>query len=190
MEIKGEHLIAAERSRVWKGLNDPEILRNSIAGCESIVKDSDTSFTARMVARIGPVKAAFDGVVTLSNIDPPSGYVISGSGKSPVGVATGVAEVKLIAEGERSTRLQYTARAEVGGKLAQIGSRLIDSVARKMADDFFSRFNATMSSSVPSSLPTPRRKSPFVVEVDLRWAVAVLVAVIIAYWLGRGWISR
>lgn len=185
MEIKGEHLIQAERSRVWAGLNDPEILRNSIAGCESVVKDSDTSFTAHMIARIGPVKAAFDGVVTLSNIDPPNGYVISGSGKSPVGVATGIAEVKLLAEGERSTRLQYTARAEVGGKLAQIGSRLIDGVARKMADDFFSRFSAIVSSGTSGFLPVPRKRNPFVVEVDIRWVIAFLVAVIIAYWLGR-----
>ena len=132
MKMVGEHVIAAPRDRVWAALNDPDLLRRSLDGCEALDKTSDTTFTAKVVARIGPVKAAFSGKVTLSDVDPPNGYSINGDGTGGVGFAKGGAQVSLLAEGG-STRLRYSVTAEVGGKLAQIGSRLVDGAARKTA---------------------------------------------------------
>src|SRR5579863_10360948 len=135
MEMTGERRIPASRQRVWERLNDPETLKRCIPGCETIEKISDTEFTAKVVAKVGPVKASFSGKVTLSDLDPPSGYTITGEGTGGVaGFAKGGATV-----------LRYGASGQVGGKLAQIGSRLIDATARKMADEFFSRFVAVMS---------------------------------------------
>jgi carbon monoxide dehydrogenase subunit G len=145
MDMTGERRIPAPRQRVWEGLNDPEILKQSIPGCETIEKVSDTEFTAKVTARVGPVKASFAGKVTLSDLDPPAGYTISGEGTGGVaGFAKGGAKVSLEEEGGE-TVLRYEVQAQVGGKLAQIGSRLIDGTARKMADDFFNRFAAAMS---------------------------------------------
>jgi carbon monoxide dehydrogenase subunit G len=140
MDMNGERRIPAPRQRVWQGLNDPEVLKRCIPGCESIEKLSDTEFTAKVVARVGPVRAGFSGKVTLSDLDPPTGYTISGEGTGGVaGFAKGGAKVTLDEDGGE-TVLRYTVQAQVGGKLAQIGSRLIDAAARKMADDFFTRF--------------------------------------------------
>src|SRR4051812_19105988 len=140
MDMTGEYRISAPRSRVWEALNDPEILKQCIPGCEEIQKQSDTEMTARVVAKVGPVKAKFAGKVTLSDIDPPNGYTITGEGSGgAAGFGKGGAKVNLVEDGA-DTVLSYTASAQVGGKLAQIGSRLIDSTARKMADDFFARF--------------------------------------------------
>src|SRR5689334_14881079 len=140
MEMTGEFRIPAPRQRVWEGLNDPEILKSSIPGCQTIEKLSDTEFTAKVVAQVGPVKANFSGKVTLSDLDPPQAYTISGEGNGGVaGFAKGSAKVNL-SEDSGETVLNYAVQAHVGGKLAQIGSRLIDSVARKMAENFFARF--------------------------------------------------
>jgi len=140
MEMTGERRIPAPRQRVWERLNDPETLKNCIPGCESVEKTSDTEFTAKVTAKVGPVKARFAGKVTLSDIDPPAGYTISGEGTGGVaGFAKGGAKVSLEEEGDE-TIMRYTVHAQVGGKLAQIGSRLVDGTARKLADDFFSRF--------------------------------------------------
>ena len=145
MDMNGERRIPAPRLRVWEGLNDPEILKQCIPGCETIEKLSDREFTAKVVARVGPVRANFSGKVTLSDLDPPAGYTISGEGTGGVaGFAKGGAKVMLEDEGGE-TVLRYTVQAQVGGKLAQIGSRLIDATARKMADDFFSKFVTVMS---------------------------------------------
>ena len=145
MEMHGEFRIPASRERVWQGLNDPEILKNSIPGCQSVERVSDTEFTAKVVAKVGPVKANFSGKVTLSDLDPPNGYTISGEGTGGVaGFAKGSAKVEL-AEDAGETVLRYGMQGQVGGKLAQIGSRLIDATSRKMADDFFHRFVALMS---------------------------------------------
>jgi carbon monoxide dehydrogenase subunit G len=142
MELTGETLIPAPRQRVWEALNDPEILRQSITGCESIEKLSDTELTAKVTAKVGPVKATFTGAVTLSDIDPPNGYRISGEGKGGVaGFAKGGANVTLT-EAEGGTLLSYSVDAQVGGKLAQIGSRLIDATAKSYAKDFFEKFSA------------------------------------------------
>jgi len=145
MDMQGERRIPAPRQTVWERLNDPEILRQCIPGCETIEKISDTEFTAKVVARVGPVRANFAGKVTLSDLDPPNGYTISGEGTGGVaGFAKGSATVALAEEGGE-TVLRYGAQGQVGGKLAQIGSRLIDATARKMADEFFSRFVGVMS---------------------------------------------
>ncbi|MEO8668645.1 MAG: carbon monoxide dehydrogenase subunit G [Bauldia sp.] len=140
MEMTGEYRIAASREKVWAALNDPEILKASIPGAQSLEKVSDTEMTATVVSKIGPVKATFHGNVTLSNIDPPNGYTISGEGKGGVaGFARGGADVSLSEDGD-STILRYNAKAQVGGKLAQVGARLIDAAAKQMADQFFGNF--------------------------------------------------
>jgi len=146
MEMTGEFRIPAPRQRVWEGLNDPEILKNSIPGCQTIEKLSDTEFTAKVLAQVGPVKANFAGKVTLSDLDPPQSYTIAGEGSGGVaGFAKGSAKVNLAEDGGSTTVLHYAVQAHVGGKLAQIGSRLIDSVARRMAENFFTRFVAAVA---------------------------------------------
>jgi uncharacterized protein len=145
MDMTGERRIPAPRERVWEGLNDPEILKQAIPGCQEIEKVSDTEFTAKVRAKVGPVSANFSGKVTLSDLDPPAGYTISGEGTGGVaGFAKGGAKVTLDEDGGE-TVLRFEVQAQVGGKLAQIGSRLIDGTARKMADDFFNRFAAAVS---------------------------------------------
>ncbi len=140
MDMTGEYRIPASREEVWDALNDPETLKSCIAGCQELDKTSDTEFTARVKTKVGPVSATFTGKVQLSDIDPPNGYTISGEGTGGVaGFAKGGATVKLAEDGN-ATILTYEANATVGGKLAQIGSRLIDSTARKMANDFFGAF--------------------------------------------------
>jgi hypothetical protein len=140
MEMHGELRIPAPRSEVWAKLNDPDTLKNCIPGCETVEKISDTEFTARVVARVGPVKANFSGKVTLTDLIPPESYTITGEGSGGVaGFAKGSAKVSLDDAGAE-TVLRYGVQAQVGGKLAQIGSRLIDATSRKMTDDFFKRF--------------------------------------------------
>ena len=141
MNLTGEYRIPATRQDVWEALNDPEILKQCIDGCQELSKDSDTQFSAKVTAKVGPVKAKFSGKVTLSELDPPNGYKISGEGQGGVaGFAKGGATVKLTEEGG-DTILNYTANAEVGGKLASVGSRLVEGVAKKQADDFFGKFS-------------------------------------------------
>lgn len=142
MDLTGEYRIPADRQKVWEALNDPEVLKQCIDGCEELIKDSDTSFSAKVTAKVGPVKAKFAGKVSLSDIDPPNGYTISGEGSGGVaGFAKGGASVKLTEDGS-DTVLNYEAKAEVGGKLASVGSRLVEGVAKKTADDFFGKFSA------------------------------------------------
>lgn len=142
MDMSGQYRIAAPRQAVWAALNDPDVLRQCIPGCESVDKTSETEFTAKVAAKVGPVSAKFSGKVTLSDLDPPNGYTITGEGSGgAAGFGKGGATVRLTDEdGGTATLLAYTAHAQVGGKLAQIGSRLIDGTARKMAEDFFARF--------------------------------------------------
>lgn len=140
MDMNDSQRIEAPREVVWAALNDTEVLKAAIPGCESIEKTSDTEMEAKVVLKIGPVKASFTGKVTLSNIDPPNGYTISGEGQGGVaGHARGGADVRLEADGD-ATILHYTVKAEVGGKIAQLGSRLIDSTAKKLAGEFFEKF--------------------------------------------------
>jgi carbon monoxide dehydrogenase subunit G len=150
MEMTGEFRIPAPRQRVWEGLNDPEVLKQCIPGCQTLEKVSDTEFDGRVVASVGPVRATFGGKVTLSDLDPPQSYTISGEGSGGVaGFAKGGAKVKLAEDGA-ATLLTYAVQAQVGGKLAQVGSRLIDGVARKMANDFFGHFAAVMAPEQPA----------------------------------------
>ncbi len=144
MDMSGSHRIPADRKTVWEALNDPEVLKTCIPGCESLEKTSETEMTAAVTSKIGPVKAKFKGAVTLENINAPESYRISGEGKGGVaGFAKGSANVMLTEEGDE-TVLTYDAKAQVGGKLAQLGSRLIDSTAKKMAEEFFSKFTETV----------------------------------------------
>ena len=158
MDLTGDYRIPAPRETVWAALNDPEILRVCIPGCQELDKTSDTEFVARVVAKIGPVKAAFGGKVTLSNLDPPNGYTISGEGQGgAAGFAKGGAKVQLEAvDGGAATVLHYAADAQIGGKLAQIGSRLVEGTARKLADEFFAAFAAKAAEGVPAAAaPAP-----------------------------------
>ena len=142
MDMKGEYRIPAPRAAVWAALNDVDVLKAAIPGCDSINRLSDTEIEATVTAKIGPVKASFKGLVTLSDIDPPNGYTIRGEGKGgPAGFATGGAKVRLVDVGSE-TILSYKVDASVGGKIAQIGARLIDSTAKKLADEFFAKFSA------------------------------------------------
>lgn len=152
MKMTGEEVIAAPRQVVWDALNDPEILKQSITGCQEVKKKSDTEFEAKVTAKVGPVKASFIGDVKLSKLNPPRSYVISGEGKGGVaGFAKGGATVRLSDTGDSATKLSYDVDAQVGGKLAQIGSRLIDSTAKKMAADFFKKFNKIVSQGAENS---------------------------------------
>ena len=142
MDMKGEYRIPAPRAAVWAALNDVDVLKAAIPGCDSINRLSDTDIEATVTAKIGPVKASFKGLVTLSDIDPPNGYTIRGEGKGgPAGFAKGGAKVRLVDVGSE-TILSYKVDASVGGKIAQIGARLIDSTAKKLADEFFAKFSA------------------------------------------------
>ena len=145
MDLTGEERIAASRDTVWKALNDPEILKACIPGCESLEKISDTELEATVGVKMGPVKARFSGKVELTNLNPPSSYTISGEGKGGVaGFARGGADVTLVEEGNE-TVLAYKVNADVGGKIAQLGSRLIASTSKKLATQFFENFNAAVS---------------------------------------------
>ncbi|MFC4351437.1 CoxG family protein [Fodinicurvata halophila] len=146
MEMTGEYRIEAPRDIVWEALNDPEILRNCIPGCEELDKTDEHSFEAKVKAKVGPVNSRFTGSVSLSNMNPPESYTISGEGKGgAAGFAKGSADVHLQAENDQVTVLTYKANAKVGGKLAQLGSRLIDGTAQKMASEFFSEFERQVS---------------------------------------------
>ena len=147
MEMKGEQLIPAPQQTVWNGLNDPQTLKACVPGCESITPTGDNEYQVLMVARVGPVSAKFKGKLTLSDIKPPQSYSIAFEGQGgAAGFAKGGAQVRLSPEGS-GTRLAYDVKASVGGKLAQIGSRLIDAAAKKVADDFFRNFNERMSAA-------------------------------------------
>jgi carbon monoxide dehydrogenase subunit G len=144
MDMTGEERIAASREAVWAALNDVEVLKQCIPGCESLERQSDTEMTSKVKLTVGPVSARFAGKVTLSEIDPPNGYRIAGEGSGgAAGYAKGSALVRLEPDGT-GTLLKYEAKADVGGKLAQVGGRLIDATARKLAGEFFRNFGAVV----------------------------------------------
>lgn len=145
MELTGQQRIAAPIDKTWVALNDPGILKDCITGCESLDRVSDNEYTVAMAVRIGPVNAKFKGKLALENLQPPRAYTINFEGQGGVaGFGKGSADVKLTPD-QGGTLLDYTARAQVGGKIAQIGSRLVDMAAQKMADDFFAAFNARVA---------------------------------------------
>jgi uncharacterized protein len=191
MDMTGQYRIPAPREQVWAALNDPAMLRASLPGCESLEKVSDHEFAATVVAKVGPVKAKFNGNVTLSNLNPPESYTISGEGKGgAAGFAKGGADVRLTEEGD-VTVLTYTAKADVGGKLAQLGSRLIDGTAKKMADEFFDNFSQQVAGPVPAAAaePTPEPIPPLPAESLLQnkfvWAAVAIVVLMILVLLFR-----
>jgi uncharacterized protein len=153
MEMTGEVRITAPRARVWEALNDVETLKACIPGCEELLKLSDTEMTAKVKQKIGPVSASFAGKITLSDLNPPESYAIIGEGTGGVaGFAKGGATVKLTEDGPHATVLTYQAKAQVGGKLAQLGGRLIDATAKAQADLFFSKFGQVVAASVPQEV--------------------------------------
>jgi hypothetical protein len=164
MELTGEYRIPAPRAKVWQALNDPHVLQRCIPGCESVEKLSDTEFTAKVVLKIGPMTAKFSGKGTLSDLDPPNGYTITGEGQGGVaGFGKGSAKVSLEADGPDVTVMRYKAETQVGGKMAQLGARLIDSTSKKLADQFFDRFAATLSpapAAAPAATATGVAPSP------------------------------
>ena len=144
MTMTGEVQLPATRQVVWEKLNDADVLKACIPGCEELNKTSDTSFEAVATTKIGPVKARFKGTVQLTDLDPPNGYKISGEGNGGVaGFAKGGATVSL-ADKDGGTLLTYNVEAQIGGKLAQLGQRLVNGAAKKIADDFFRNFAATV----------------------------------------------
>jgi len=147
MEMKGEQLVPASQQATWEALNNPEVLKACVPGCESITPAGDNAYDVLMVARVGPVSAKFKGKLTLSDIVPPQSYSISFEGQGgAAGFAKGGAKVNLLSQ-DSQTKLVYDVKANVGGKLAQIGSRLVDAAAKKVADDFFKNFNQKMSAA-------------------------------------------
>jgi carbon monoxide dehydrogenase subunit G len=159
MEMTGDYVIAAPRATVWAALNDIEVLKAAIPGCEAIARTSADQIEATVTAKVGPVKASFQGVVTLSDLDPPNGYTIRGEGKGgAAGFARGGAKVSLT-DAPGGTRLAYVVDAAVGGKLAQIGSRLIDATAKKLADEFFAAFSAKVTGT-PAVVSAPVAEAP------------------------------
>jgi hypothetical protein len=146
MQMNDIQRVPASKAKVWAALNDPEILKRCIPGCQSLAMTSPTEMTATVVVKVGPVKATFSGKVKLSDLDPPNGYRIAGEGSGGVaGFAKGGATVKLEAESAEVTNLQYAVDANVGGKLAQLGGRLVDSTAKKLAEEFFENFAAALA---------------------------------------------
>jgi len=156
MEMTGEQRIAAPRQIVWTALNNPDVLKQCIPGCQSIEKQSDTDMTAKVVLKLGPIKAAYSSKLRLVDLDPPNGYRIIGEGSGgAAGFAKGSAIVRLSDDGPNATLLSYETQVNVGGKIAQLGARLLDSTAKKMAEDFFATFGSVVA---PSAAPVQRQK--------------------------------
>ena len=167
MEMSGEERIPASQADTWAALNDPEILKACVPGCEAIEPQAENEYQVLMVARVGPVSARFKGKLALSDLDPPSSYAIAFEGQGgAAGFGKGSARVQLAPDGDGTT-LSYQVQASVGGKLAQIGSRLVDAAARKIATDFFAAFNEKVAAlhGVPAAaheehLPEPVPRDP------------------------------
>ena len=184
MKLSGSYQINLEKQKVWEALNDPEILKKTIPGCEEFKKNSDTEFSATATNKIGPFNASFTGNIELKDLNPPHSYKISGSGNSPVGFASGEAEVRLENE-NGGTKLIYTVEANVGGKIAQVGSRLIDMTAKKMADIFFGKFSKLVSNKskilkteTVSDVRVPREKKPLN-KILIYSSLIIIIAIII-----------
>jgi uncharacterized protein len=192
MDMKDSRIINAAQDKVWAALNDPAMLKQCIIGCDSLDATADGTFVAAMSVRVGPVSAKFKGKLQLENVQPPNSYTLKFEGQGgPAGFANGTAAVSLTAESASTTRLDYTANAMIGGKLAQVGSRLVDAAARKIADDFFTKFDAlvtepaaaagdTAASGPATVVNQPTGKPAIPVWV---WVVgAVVVAALLYKW--------
>ena len=179
MKLSGSYQINLEKQKVWEALNDAEILRKSIPGCEKFIKNSDTEFTATATNKIGPFNASFTGDILLKEIKAPNSYIIEGSGNSSVGFASGEAKVKL-EDSEGGTKLSYEVEANVGGKIAQIGSRLIDMTAKKMADIFFGKFSELLSSQNFTNENNKNEKSKTLNKINNKKFIYISLLVLLA----------
>ena len=188
MELQGERLIPASVATTWAALNDPEVLKACIAGCESLERTGDDAMTAVVALKVGPVSARFKGNLAMTNVLPPNSYTINFDGQGGVaGFGKGSADVALTAQGEQQTLLKYTARATVGGKMAQIGSRLIDAAAAKITEDFFRAFEAKLQ---PAAAPGEAPVAVVAAESDtgvtkLWWLIAAVIALAVIYFMIR-----
>lgn len=188
MEMNGERHIAAPRELVWQALNDPEALKAAIPGCESIEKLSDSDLTAKLAIKIGPMAAKFSARVKLENLNPPASYTISGEGNGgAMGFAKGGADVALEAVSPTETILRYSVKAQVGGKMAQLGARLIDSTAKQMADQFFDRFAAALAPKAAdaSAAPAPAAPAPAAISI-FSLIPSEFMGMPLFFWLGSG----
>jgi carbon monoxide dehydrogenase subunit G len=194
MELQGERLIPASVDKTWASLNDPEVLKACIAGCESLERTGDDKMTAVVALKVGPVSARFKGNIAMTNIDAPNGYTINFDGQGGVaGFGKGSADVALTSQSPEQTLLKYTARATVGGKMAQIGSRLVDATAGKLTEDFFKAFEAHLqASAVPaeSAAGAPMVQAPVAPDSGsgigkLAWLVGAVVVLAIVYFVIR-----
>ncbi len=189
MDITGEHRIPAPRDAVWKALNDPAILQQCIPGCKALEKISDNQFKGTVAAKVGPVSATFTGEVTLSDLDPPNGYTLSGKGQGgAAGFASGECKVALRQDGS-DTILTYTADAKIGGKLAQLGARLVDGTVKKMAGEFFTTFTrlvggaATKAAAPAASVPVAPQPAAAGGGIGpLVWAGGLIAIVALLLW--------
>lgn len=188
MDLKGTQTISASRETVWRALNDPEVLRKAIPGCETLTATGPETFEAVANAAVGPVKARFKGKVTLTDIVPPERYTLTGEGQGGVaGHARGAAQVRLEAAGPSETVLHYDVQAQVGGKIAQVGQRLVDAAAKKMADEFFRAFAAQLApAEPPATAPETRASTPDSGLPEWMW-IAVLIAAVTAITLAFAW---
>jgi uncharacterized protein len=201
MEMVGERRIAASPQRVWEALNDPEVLRACIPGCQSLDKEADDRFSAVAEVKIGPIGARFKGAVSLSDMNPPHGYTISGQGSGGVaGTAKGMAKVALSADGA-GTLLSYNVEAQVGGRMAQLGGPLIDATAKNLAGKFFDKFSEVVGGEVAAAAPALAAPAAAAVVQTVAtspepqaaarglfpwaWAIALGLAIIAGFMLGR-----
>jgi carbon monoxide dehydrogenase subunit G len=192
MELSNTRIVPASPQTVWNALNDPVVLKDCLPGCESFERAADGAYTVVMAARVGPVSARFTGRMTMSDMDAPRSYTLHFEGQGgAAGFARGEARVALAPEGEQQTSMTYTAKAQVGGKLAQIGSRLVDGAAAKMTDDFFARFVERVAGPAPVAAAAPAAEgAPLAPPGGSPWiryaAIAVIVIVLIVLYL-RGY---
>jgi len=211
MEMTGEQRIAAPRQRVWEALNDPEVLRACIPGCQSLDRNGDNGFTAVAEVKIGPIGARFKGNVTLNDLDPPNGYTIEGSGNGGVaGNAKGAAKVRL-SDDAGGTLVSYDVDAQVGGRMAQLGGPIIDATAKQLAGKFFSRFGEIVSgeataapateapaTATATTAPTTAAPAPFAIPAPAPapagapwpWIIALALAIIAGFLLGRSYVGE
>lgn len=190
MEIKGEQLLSHPREAVWEALIDPEVLGACVPGCKSFDRVSDNHYRAAMQADIGPVSARFAVEISIKDPDPPRSYRLEGSARAPVGFGRGQADVLLEEDGPDSTKLSYVARLQLGGKLAQVGSRLLSGITRKIAANFFERFAQVLEGKRPRGAAADGARlgawlAGLLARPAVRWAAlaVVLLAAIAAYLL-------
>jgi uncharacterized protein len=193
MEMSGSREVPADVETTWRALNDPEVLKASIPGCESIERIADNEYRVALTSRVGPVSARFTGRIVVTDAVPPRSYTLTFDGQGgAAGFAKGETRVTLEPH-DGQTRIGYTSKAQVGGKLAQIGSRLIDGAAAKVADDFFARFvehiraSSSVTAGVEPGAAGPSRKAPMmslIIWIQLALAVAILIGMAV-YWINR-----